>query len=141
MSCWHFRSELASCPGLAAGLAISCLAAAALPWIAGVPLGPALLLSALALAPLPAALRSVPGRGCAFTAVAHGSGGLSLPPATGTLRVLPSTRVFPELVLLRAELDGRRQVLWIPRAALPPADFRRLKVALRALRPGAVPPA
>jgi hypothetical protein len=137
MSCWHFRSELSPCPGLSAGLALVCLAAAALPWLAGVPAGPALLLTALALAPLPAAHRSVPGRGCAFRAVAHGPDGLSLAPSTGSLRVLPATRVFPGLVLLVAELAGRRQVLWIPRQALPPGDFRRLKAALRARRSGA----
>ena len=136
MSCWHFRSELVPCPGLAAGLALVCLGAAALPWLAGVPAGPALLLSALALAPLPSALRSVPGRGCAFTAVAHGPGGLSLPPAAPAVRLLPSTRIFPALVVLVAEIGGRRRILWIPRQSLPPADFRRLKVALRAMRPG-----
>jgi hypothetical protein len=141
MSCWHFRSELAPCPGLAAGLALVCLAAAALPWLAGVPAGPALLLSVLALAPLPSARRSVPGRGCAFKAVAHGPEGLSLPPAGPALRLLPSTRVFRSFVLLVAELDGRRRVLWISRESLPPADFRRLKVALRALRPGTASPA
>jgi hypothetical protein len=141
MSCWHFRSELAPCPGLAAGLALVCLAAAALPWLAGAPLGPALLLSALALAPLPSARRAVPGRGCAFTVVAHGPGGLTLPPSMPALRLLPSSRVFPALVVLVAELDGRRRVLWIPRQSLPPADFRRLKVAVRALRPGTASPA
>jgi hypothetical protein len=103
--------------------------------------GPALLLSALALAPLPSARRSVPGRGCAFKAVAHGPEGLSLPPAGPALRLLPSTRVFRSFVLLVAELDGRRRVLWISRESLPPADFRRLKVALRALRPGTASPA
>ena len=141
MSCWHFRSELAPCPGLAAGLALLCLAAAALPWLAGVPAGPALLLSALALASLPSALRSVPGRACTFKVVTHGPGGLSLPPARSLLRLLPSTRIFPALVLLVADLDGRRRVLWIPRRSLPPADFRRLKVALRALRSGTASPA
>lgn len=141
MSCWHFRSELAPCPGLAAGLALVCLGAASLPWLAGVPVGPALLLSALALAPLPSMRRSVPGRGCAFTAVAHGPGGLSLPPSAPAARPLPSTRVLPALVLLVAEVDGRRRVLWIPRGSLPPADFRRLKATLRALRAGAGSPA
>lgn len=140
MSCWHFRSDLSPCPELAAGLASACLAAAALPWLAGVPAGPALLLSALALAPLPTVRRSVPGRGCAFKAVVHGPGGLSLAPATPALHLLPSTRVFPALVLLVAELDGRRRVLWIPRRSLPPAEFRRLKVAVGALRSGTASP-
>jgi hypothetical protein len=56
-------------------------------------------------------------------------------------RPLPATRVLPGLVLLRAQAGGRRLALWIPRHALPPGEFRRLKVALRAGRGGTGQPA
>lgn len=137
MSCWHFHSELRDCPGLGAGLAAVVLLAAALPWVAGVPAPWALVLTALSLAVLPASLQSVPGRWCPVKAIAGGPDGLRLLPAGSAATPRAATRVLPGLVLLHAEAGGRRQLLWLPRAALPPAAFRRLKVALVAARHGA----
>jgi hypothetical protein len=82
-------------------------------------------------------LRCVPGPGCEVAALAGGPDGLELLPSGVPARPLPATRVLPGLVVLVAEAGGRRRVLWIPRRALPPGDFRRLKAVLLAARAGA----
>jgi hypothetical protein len=135
MSCWNFHAELAACPGLAATLAAVHVAAALIPWLAGVEPVPAAVLAAVSLGGLPATLRAVPGGRCGISAVAAGSDGLALRLADGrdvTVDLHASSRVLPGCVLLRVELQSRLQLLWIPRGALEAQAFRRLKVAVRA---------
>lgn len=141
MSCWHFRAELRDRAGLAAVLTAAVAGAALLPWIAGVPPPGAAVLTALALSALPASLGSVPGRWCPVKAVAVGPDGLRLFPGDVAATPRPATRVFPGLVLLHADAAGRRRRLWLPRSALPPDDYRRLKAFLLAARRGAGPAA
>jgi len=135
MNSWNFHAELAACPRLAAALAAVHLAAALIPWLAGVEPVPAAGLALLSLAALPATLRTVPGGRCRFTAVACGSDGLALRLGDGrdvTVGLRSSSRVLPGCVLLQVDLGSRRRLLWIPRAALDAGAFRRLKVAVHA---------
>lgn len=135
MSSWYFHADLAACPRLAAALVAVHLAAALIPWLAGVEPVPAAVLAALSLGGLPATLRTVPGGRCGITAVAAGSDGLALRLVDGrdlTVGLRSSSRVLPGCVLLQVDLESRRQLLWVPRGALEAQAFRRLKVAVRA---------
>ena len=135
MTSFAARIEPAPQPRLAAALFLLHSLAAALPWMAGCQPGLATIATLLALAGLPRTLASVPGshnglrrlqvdgRGCQAWTAAAGPGC----PA----RLGPACRVCPGLVGLDLRSDGRKRAWLLPRTALPPAEFRRLKARLR----------
>jgi hypothetical protein len=110
------------------------LAVALAPCLAGCGLPLSLALGSACLATLPGALRAVPGRHCPLRSLSFDGGGWSARFLDGPrrpARVEAATRVLPGLALCRLTIDDRPFDLWIPRRALPAAEFRRLKVALR----------
>lgn len=134
MTSFAARIEPAPQPRLAAAVFLLHFVAAALPWITGCRPGLATIATLMAFAGLPRTLAGVPGphnglrrleidgTGCqAWTASGH-----ELPARLGT-----ACRVFPGLVGLDVRLGGRKRVWLLPRSALPPAEFRRLKARLR----------
>ena len=139
MSSWGVEAALRPCPSLAATVITVHVAVAAVPWLAGCEGWIAGCLSALAFVGLVHALQAVPGRTCRVRVLrfyggswAVSSSGTSL----GSARLLASSRVLPEAVFCRLLAGGQMLDVWIPRHALPPGDFRRLKVAVRCGCPG-----
>jgi len=122
-------------PRLAAGLLLWHLVAAAFPWIAGCPAWPAGTLSLLALAGFAATLARVPGAHCRLRGLAC-TDGVWRARVLGdarlwVVRIGPGTRVYSGLVVLDLLAGGRRLGWLLPRTALRPEEFRRLKARLR----------
>jgi hypothetical protein len=135
MSCWRVDVTLPACPALAALVTAVHGGFAALPWLAGCDAWLAAALSVASLATLPGTLRSVPGWRCPVVALRFSDGDWTVTTAGGgwqAASVCASSRVFPGAALCRLRVAGQMLDLWVPRHALAAADFRRLKVALRA---------
>ena len=118
--------------------AVHCLAAAT-PWLAGCSTWLACVLSAVCLAALPWALSSLPGPHCRVQELRRLPAGWRARRPDGSwvpVQVTAATRVLPGLVVCGLIVEGRSREWWVPRGALPAAEFRRLKVALRTGAPG-----
>lgn len=133
MRSWQFAAELRPDGALAAAMVLVHLVAAALPWVCRVEPCTATALSLTALVLLRSSWRCLPVRGRLQ--------GLVLEPESCACRdrcgwwpaqVERRSRVWPGLVLLRlATTTGHVEVL-VTRRSVDPADFRRLKVLVRA---------
>lgn len=131
-----FAPDPGACRPLASVLCAVHGLGALVPWLAGCSPPLAAGLSLLCLASLTWTLTGVPGsRRCPIVALACGAAGWqALLPDGRWASAWPSgaTRVLPGLVVCRLRAGDRRVEWWVPRAALPAVQFRRLKVALRA---------
>lgn len=139
MSSWEFEAALRPCPALAAMVVAAHAVVAAVPWLAGCAAWVAGLLSALAMAALVPALRAVPGRTGRVRVLRFSAAGWtvsSVRSATAGVGRLMAGRVLPGIAFCRFLAGGQMLDVWIPRRALPSADFRRLKVAVRCGGPG-----
>lgn len=122
-------------PRLAAGVLLLHLLAAALPWVSRCPAWLAGSLSVLALGGLAATLACLSGPHCLLQRLAYReeswhamlAGDRSEVPA----QLGPGTRVYAGLVVVDVRAQRGRMGWLLPRAALPPVEFRRLKVRLR----------
>jgi hypothetical protein len=135
MTSFAVALEPAAAPRLAA-LALAVHGTAALcPWIARVPAALALPLSLAALASLGSSIRTLPGRHHRLAALAL-EGRSCRVRLRGSEEWLPAElgprcRAFAGLALLDVRA-GRRRFAWLlPRDAVPPDPFRRLKARLR----------
>ena len=138
MNSWRIDVARADCRALSGLVVVLHLATALVPWFAGCETWLCLVLSALCLGVLPDALRAVPGRRCPIRDLRYAAGVLMVAARAGEAlpaAVAASTRVLPDIVLGRFEVDGQMLDLWAPRYAFPATEFRRLKVALRCARP------
>lgn len=122
-------------PRLAAGVLVAHLFAASSPWLARCPPVLAASLTALAIAGFIATLGRVPGRHCPLAAFALDERGCRVRLA-GHDGFVPATfgngtRAYAALVCVEIVVAGRRLGWLLPRAALPPGDFRRLKARIR----------
>lgn len=127
--------EPARQPRLAAVVFLVHLAAAASPWLTRATPLLAAPLSILAIAGLVSTLGRVPGLHCPLSAVAFDGRGCRVR-LRGQCRWLrakvgPGARAYASLVLVEVVIAGRRLGWLLPRAALPPDDFRRLKARIR----------
>jgi hypothetical protein len=122
-------------PRLAAAALLVHAAAAALPWVTRCPPGLSVALSLSAIASLWATLARVPGRHCRLQVLACENGLWHARSAGGShaqaVLIGPGTRVYAGLVVLEL-VTGRGRLGWLlPRRALNPVQFRRLKARLR----------
>jgi hypothetical protein len=134
MTSFTLAIEPAPQPRLAAAGCLVHAAAAASPWIAHCPPGVAAVLSALAATACWMTLARVPGAARGLRAVEWRPGrclaqlaGAGWRPATLDRR----SRAYASLVLLELRVDGRRVGWLLPRRALAPAAWRRLKALIR----------
>ena len=122
-------------PRLAAAVFLAHVLAAAWPWFAGAVPPLAASLSSVALAGLVLSLGFVPGRHCRLRAIALEDRDcrvrLSGQPLWLPARLGAGARAYAPLVLIEVLVDGRRLGWLLPRAALPPDEFRRLKARIR----------
>ena len=120
---------------MAAGALFLHATAAALPWATHCPAGLAMVLSLAAIASLWATLARVPGRHCRLQFLACEDGvwraGLAGESHAQAVLVGPGTRVYAGLVVLELVTDRGRRGWLLPRRALNPVQFRRLKARLR----------
>ncbi|HEX9708039.1 MAG TPA: hypothetical protein VGA24_10415 [Steroidobacteraceae bacterium] len=127
--------EPAAGPRLAAVAFLVHLAAAASPWFARAEPLIAAALSVLAIAGLVSTLGRVPGGHSALCALAFDGRGCRVR-LTGRRRWLRAkvgtgARAYASLVLVEVVVAGKRLGWLLPRWALPPDDFRRLKARIR----------
>lgn len=111
------------------------LAAAASPWIARCPASIALALTLLALGGFFATITRIPGPHCGLQALLLDASACQVR-VTENGPLLPAsiggrTRAYPELVVLEVIVGGRRRGWLLPRRAVAPAQFRRLKALIR----------
>ncbi len=122
-------------PRLAAMAFLAHVAAAASPWLTGTAPLLAGALSVLAIAGLLSTLGRVPGRHCRLLALAIDGQGcrvcLAGRPRWLQAKLGAGARAYASLVVLEAVIAGRRFGWLLPRAALPPDEFRRLKARIR----------
>lgn len=134
MRSWPLVIEPSGCPGwqwLAIGLH---LVAAAVPWLAGCTPPLAAVLMFAALAGLPASLRAIPGRLAGVRRLTVETAAVTLTLRGGRevpASVQGSSQAWRDAVLLRLSWPGGAAAWWVPRAAVDPGQFRRLKAAVR----------
>ena len=135
MTSFAVRIEPAVQPRLAAAVFLLHACAALLPWIAGCRPGVAAVASLLALGGLPWSLAAVPGAPGSLRRLDIDPAGCRvwtvLAPCGIPARLGPRCRVFSGLVALDLRSGGGRLAWLLPRAALAPAEFRRLKARVR----------
>lgn len=122
-------------PRLAAVALGAHLLAAASPWLAHCPPAVAITLSLVAFAGLVATIARLPGRHCLLAGFAWDANGCRarLSPRGDWLPVTlgRGNRAYAGLAVLEVVVAGRRLGWLLSRAALPPAEFRRLKARIR----------
>ncbi|MGH8197840.1 MAG: hypothetical protein ACRETI_06685 [Steroidobacteraceae bacterium] len=127
--------EPAAQPRLAAAVFFVHFLAASSPWLARSAPPLAVALSMLAIAGFVATLARVPGRHCRLAAIALDGRGcrarLAGEHAFQPAELSGGARAYAALVSLEIVVGGRRLGWLLPRAALPAADFRRLKARIR----------
>lgn len=135
MNSFPVELEPRASPRLAAMLSLLHLAATALPWMTHCSRLLAVFLSGVALAGLAVSLAGIPGphhrlrrAGCRDGRWRVGLAGLDRPHEA---RIGPATRVHAGWVFLDLRSDVGRSGWLLQRAAVPPAEFRRLKARLR----------
>lgn len=135
MTSFSVAIEPQSQPRLAATAFLVHVLAAAWPWLAGVLPALAGCLSGVALAGLVLSLGFVPGRHCRLRTFAWDGRDcrvrLSGRPPWLPARLGNGARAYASLVLIVVLVGGRRLGWLVPRSALPPDDFRRLKARIR----------
>ncbi len=139
MPSWQFVAEPRACRSYARLVWAGHCVAAVAPWAAGCPAWLASVLSAACLATLPGALAGLAGPQCGIKALAWPSAGFRARLRDGrwaAAEVTAASRVLPGLVVCGLRVEGRRFEWWVPRAALPADQFRRLKVAVRTVAVG-----
>jgi len=108
---------------------------AALPWLTRCPTPLAIVLSALAVIGFVGNIGRVPGRHCRLQAVAVDQAGWRVQLAGETAwraaTLEPVSRALAAGVLLELRSGGGRRGWLLPRQALPPASFRRLRARIR----------
>ncbi len=134
MTSFTLSTEPGPQPRLAAAALLFHTAAAASPWLAHCRPAVAAALSLLAGVALWATLARVPGGPAALRAVECRPGSCRVRLADG--RWHPASldrrsRAYAALVLLELCVGDRRLGWLLPRAALPPGDWRRLKALIR----------
>jgi hypothetical protein len=116
-------------------LLLAHLVVALYPWITGCPAWLAGSLSLLALAGFAGTLGHVPGRHCQLQGLDWTDkvwrARVGRDAHEMAVRIGPGTRVFRGLVVLDLRAEDERLGWLLPRAALGPEEFRRLKVRLR----------
>ena len=128
--------EPAASPRLAAAALLVHIVAGTTPWLARVDAPLATLLSLAAIAGLVLTVCRLPGRHCTLSALDLDAGG------DCHARLLQSgdwicaklgagSRAYPSLAIVDIQVGGRRYGWVLPRAALPPGEFRRLKARIR----------
>jgi hypothetical protein len=110
--------------------------AAAAPWLARVDARLAALLTLAAIAGFALSLRRLPGRHCPLAAIdldARGSCHARLAQSPEWLRAElgPGSRAYPSFAVVDIRAGDRRYGWVLPRAALSPNEFRRLKARIR----------
>ncbi|HEY8266022.1 MAG TPA: hypothetical protein VIG03_05565 [Steroidobacteraceae bacterium] len=128
--------EPAASPRLAAVALLAHTLAAAAPWLARVDVPLALLLTLAAIAGFALSLRRLPGRHCALAAIdLDAKGGcrarLSRSPQWLRAELGPGSRAYESLAVVDIRVGHRRYGWVLPRAALAPNEFRRLKARIR----------
>jgi hypothetical protein len=135
MTSFALAIEPGAQPRLAAAACLFHAAAAASPWLAHCPPALAAGLSALAVAAGWMTLAHVPGGTGRLRAVECRPGRCLARLADGEwqpARLHRGSRAYASLVLLELSLDGGRRTGWLlPRSALAPAAWRRLKALIR----------
>jgi hypothetical protein len=135
MTSFAVAIEPAAEPRLAAAVLLVHLAAAASPWLARTAPPIAATLSILAIAGLVSTLGHVPGRHCMLLALAIDGRGCRVRLAGRRrwlrARIGTGARAYASLVFVEVVCAGRRLGWLLPRRALPPGDFRRLKARIR----------
>ncbi|MDP9198824.1 MAG: hypothetical protein M3O07_06370 [Pseudomonadota bacterium] len=135
MRSFAFVIEPGSQPRLAAWLLLLHAALALFPWLARCPTLLAWALTAFAILGFCLNLTRVPGRHCRLQALAMADSrcrvrlvgeGIWQAAALGA-----GTRAYRDCVLLDLRLAGRRVGWLLPRGAVPPDSFRRLKARVR----------
>lgn len=127
--------EPAAQPRLAAAVFLVHILAAAVPWLARSAPALAVALSMLAIVGFVSTLARVPGRHCRLAAIAFDGRGcrarLAAQCAFVQAELGGGARAYASLVSLEVTVAGRRLGWLLPRGALPPDDFRRLKARIR----------
>lgn len=121
-------------PRLAAAACLLHAAAAASPWLAHCPPAVAAGLSALAVAAGWTTLARLPGAIGSLRAIEWRPGRCRVRLADGGWQLATldrRSRAYASLVLLELGADGRRVGWLLPRGALAPAAWRRLKALIR----------
>lgn len=135
MTSFALRLEPGAAPRLAAVASLVHLAAAASPWLLGVPAAISAVLSAAALAGLASTLACVPGPHHAMSEVQVDAAGCRMrlagspefvPAALGT-----GSRVLGPLAFVEVRTGARRHAWLLTRGSIPPGPFRRLKARIR----------
>lgn len=135
MTSFAVAIEPAPAPRLACVALAVHAGAAASPWLAHLPPGPAALLTAIALAALVSTLGAVPGAHHPIAELALDGSGCRIRPR-GSARWQPAAlgpgcRVFADLACLDLRAGGRRFAWVLPRTSVPAGAFRRLKARVR----------
>jgi hypothetical protein len=135
MTSFDIRIEPGPAPRLAAIAVIVHVAAAASPWLLGVPRAGAVALSLVALAALASTLSSLPGRHHALRALVV-EGGLARARLAGATGFVPArlgagSRAWGGLAFIDIRTGNRRCFWLLPRASLPPGRHRRLRARIR----------
>jgi hypothetical protein len=135
MTSFAVAIEPAAAPRVAAAALAAHLAAAAGPWIAGVPAPLAIPLSLLSIAAIGWTLAALPGGHHRLAALELDGKGCRvrmrrsdawLPAELGA-----RSRAYPAVVLLDIRVSGRRRAWVLTRASVPADPFRRLKARIR----------
>jgi len=131
---WEVDLRPAACPGITLVVGLAHGAAALAPWVAGCQPLVAAGLSAVTLLAWPAAFRAVPGPGARLSRLRlAGRRWLATLPdgVERPAEVLPGGRVLASFVFCQVAVAGQKLDWWLPAYAVPAAEFRRFKVALR----------
>ena len=131
---WDLDLQPSACTGLAAAVGLVHAGAVLAPWAAGCEPLVAAGLSAVVLLAAPAAIRAVPGRraGLKRLRLADRRWLATLPDGgERPAEVLPGSRVLRSFAFCRVAVAGQELDWWLPAYAVPAAEFRRFKVALR----------
>jgi hypothetical protein len=136
MTSFAVAIEPAASPRLAAAALLVHFVAATAPWLARVDAPLAALLSIAAIAGFVLTVCRLPGRHCSLSALALDAGGYCrarLSPSGDWLcaKLGAGSRAYPSLAIVDIRAGGRRYGWVLPRAVLPPGDFRRLKARIR----------
>lgn len=135
MTSFALRAEPGPAPRLAAAAALFHLAAAAMPWLLGVPAAPAAALALAALAGFASTLACIPGRHHGLAALAIDAAGVRAREAAAAsfvpAKLGPRSRAFAGLVLVDVRTGTGRYAWFLTRRELPAGDFRRLRARIR----------
>lgn len=135
MTSFAVAVEPRAAPRLAAAVTLFHLASGVSPWIARMPAPLAAAASFAAATSLALTLACLPGRHCSLVKLRIDRRGFRVRLA-GLRRwrqawLGPRSRAYASIVFLDLRTTGRRRGWLLPRTAMPPAEFRRLKAWIR----------